>query len=169
MQGGLDSPLTERGVTQARSMGEILGREGVLDLPAFTSPQPRAARTAEIALGPGRACRDVRLREIGVGRFEGRLLSELRVEHPALFAEGAPLDWYFDAPGGEGFEGLRARVSAFLVDLRGPSVVVCHGITARVLRGLVLGLDREAMLGLPGGQGVVWRLSDGRHEVLTAP
>ena len=169
MQGGLDSPLTALGVAQAHAMGAILRREGALGLPAFTSPQGRAARTADLALGEGRARRDPRLREVGVGRFEGRLLSELTAEHPYLFDEGAPMDWYFDAPGGEGFEGLHARASAFLGDLTGPAVVVCHGITARVLRGLVLGLDRDAMAGLPGGQGVVWRLSGGRHEVLTAP
>ena len=169
MQGSLDSPLTERGVAQARAMGELLRREGASALPAFTSPQPRAARTAEIALGPGRARPDARLREIGVGPFEGRLLLELMAEHPGLFAEDAPLDWYFDAPGGEGYDAVLDRVTTFLAALREPAVIVCHGIAARVLRGLVLGLDREGMLGLPGGQGLVWRLAEGRHEVLTPP
>ena len=169
MQGSLDSPLTGRGVAQAHAMGEVLRREGVAALPAFTSPQGRAARTADLALGPGRARRDARLREIGVGSFEGRLLSELIAEHPFLFAEDGPLDWYFEAPGGEGWGGLHRRVAAFLADLAEPSVVVCHGITARMLRGLALGLDRGGMLELPGGQGAVWRDADGRHDTLTAP
>ena len=169
MQGWLDSPLTERGATQARAMGAVLRREGAAALPAFTSPQPRAARTADLALGEGRARRDPRLREIGVGAFEGRLLAELVEEHPLLFSEDAPPDWYFDAPDGEGHDALRDRVASFLAALDGPAVVVCHGITARMLRGLALGLDREGMLGLPGGQGAVWRVADGRHETLPAP
>ena len=169
MQGGLDSPLTARGVAQARAMGAVLRREGACSLPAFTSPQLRAARTADLALGPGRARRDPRLREIGVGPFEGRLLAEIMREHPLLFREDAPPDWHFDVPDGEGFDALHARVASFLAALGGPAVVVCHGITARMLRGLALGLDREGMLGLPGGQGSVWRVAQGRHETLAAP
>ena len=167
MQGSLDSALTAHGEAQARAMGELLRREGAAGLPAYTSPQGRAARTAELALGPDRARPDPRLREIGVGSFEGRLLDELRSELPFLFSEEGPLDWYFEVPDGEGYEALRARAASFLSELDGPAVVVCHGITARVLRGLALGLDRGGMLDLPGGQGRVWRIADGRHEVLT--
>ena len=154
MQGGLDSALTDRGVAQARAIGEILRREGALDLPAFTSPQLRAARTADIALGPDRraAATPGCARSASAGSRDGSCRSWWW-EHPALFDEGAPLDWYFDAPGGEGFEGLRARVSAFLKELLpGPAVVVCHGVTARVLRGVAMGLDREGMLGCREGR-----------------
>lgn len=166
MQGSLDSPLTERGRAQAAAMGRVLRREGARALPAFVSPQGRAVRTAELALGPGRATPDERLREIGVGGFEGRLLPELVAEHPFLFSEEGPIEWHYEVPDGEGHDALRARVSAFLAELRTPAVVVCHGITGRMLRGLALGLDRAGAWDLPGGQGVVWRIEDGRHEVL---
>ena len=168
MQGGEgDSPLTERGQRQAAEMGALIAAAGAGDLPVFTGPQGRARETARIAFGAGRAVPDARLSEIGMGPFSGRVLWELQAEHPDVFRDGS-LDWYFRVPGGETFDAMRARIQSFLDERDGPAVVVCHGMTARVLRGSVLGLDRAATLALPGGQGMVWRITNGVHEVLGA-
>jgi len=45
-------------------------------------------------------------------------------------------------------------------------VIVAHGIVGRVLRGLWLGLERGQLAGLPGGQGCIFHLKDGREKVL---
>ena len=47
--------------------------------------------------------------------------------------------WYDRCPGGEGFAALEVRCRAFLMDLTGPTLVVTHGITLRMLRCLALG------------------------------
>lgn len=169
-QGALDSPLTELGRTQAKEVGALLREIGVA--PAthqyFVSPQGRARATARILLdGEAEARVDERLSEIGVGDWAGLRRSEI------IAAAGLPdgasfLDLYRAAPRGEPFEALLARVTAFLRDLDGPTVVVTHGITSRFLRSAALGWGLDRLEELPGGQGVVHRVRDGWHETLDA-
>jgi probable phosphoglycerate mutase len=167
MQGGEgDSPLTARGRRQAAAMGTLLRAVGADALPAYCSPQGRAVETARIALGEGLARLDPRLSEVAMGPFSGRLIGELRSEHPDLFGEDMSLTWYFRIPGGERLETMQARLAAFLRDLPGPAVIVCHGMTSRILRGVALGLCLDATLALPGGQGIIHVVEDGRHRTL---
>lgn len=168
MQGRLDSPLTALGVSQAKQQGEILRREGIEGWALYASPQGRAWTTAQIALGAAadQVVQDVRLAEIDVGDWSGKSLADLQRRYPHMFDEHAPLDWYDHAPGGEGYAGLEARCRSFLAELTGPSVVVTHGITSKMLRCLALGLPCDDMMAVPGGQGVVHRVEDGEHQTL---
>jgi len=165
-QGQMDSALTELGRLQAMRQGrhlaalELSGR--LVD--CFVSPLGRARATAEIALAAiGRtATVDARLAEIDFGEWQGLTRAEIDLGWPDT--RGAhPFDWHFTAPRGEEFDVMLARVSAFLDHLGGPAVIVTHGITSRLLRGLWLGLDRAGMAALDGGQGVVFHLCDGRQ------
>jgi len=165
LQGWLDSPLTELGRAQAARQGAVLAAEGAVDLPLWSSPAPRALATAALAL-PGRSARpDPRLREITLGPWDGLTRAEIAALSPGVPLSAHPFHWY-DLTPGERFEGLRARVAAFMDELDGPSVIVTHGITSRFLRGAALGLDLDGIAALPGGQGVVWHLSAGTERVL---
>ncbi len=169
-QGGLDSPLTEKGEAQAREIGRILVRAGITPAShaAYVSPQGRALATARLALGDAwSAIPDDRLREIGVGEWEGWLMADIDAS-AGLPDDSRPLDFYTAAPGGEGLEALRARVRDFLDTLTGPSLIVTHGITSRMIRTLATGRDLDRFDELPGGQGVVFRVRDGQHEQLPA-
>ncbi|MEL7461529.1 MAG: histidine phosphatase family protein, partial [Pseudomonadota bacterium] len=152
MQGHLDSPLTPKGEGQADRQGVLLGR---LDLPAdatfWVSPQPRARATADRALGAFAASAhvDPRLREIHLGDWDGMTRKAINAAAPGILDLGL-MAWMDHAPGGEGLEGLRARVTDWLGALDGPAVVVTHGITSRMIRGTVLGLDVPGMEALPG-------------------
>ena len=167
-QGSLDSPLTAEGETQARAMGEVLTGAGVTaeNHAAFVSPLGRAMATASLALGPDWvATPDARLREIGVGAWEGWLIRDV-AEAAGLADFAATYSLYEAAPGGEGFEALRTRVLDFLAELQGPSVLVTHGTTSRMIRTLATGRDLDRFDELPGGQGVVYRVANGVHETL---
>lgn len=165
LQGWLDSPLTELGREQAARQGAVLSAEGALGLPLWSSPAPRALATAALAL-PGRTARpDPRLREITLGPWDGLTRPEIAALAAGVPLSAHPFHWYDQTPG-ERFDGLRARVEAFLGDLSGPAVIVTHGITSRFLRGAVLGLTLDGIAALPGGQGVVWHLRDGQERVL---
>lgn len=162
-QGQMDSPLTKKGRLQAYEQGQLLAG---LDLDwaqtdVFCSPQGRAVETASIALKvvDQDAVEDGRLREVSFGAWEGLTLPSIEAGWPHIDHAGDPFLWNFMAPGGERFEGLTERLVGFLEELRRPSVVICHGITSRVLRGLWLGLDMQAMGDLPGGQGCIHHLS----------
>lgn len=167
-QGALDSPLTAKGEAQARAMGEILSRAGITrnTHAAYVSPLGRAQATARLTLGEDwPATADPRLREIGVGKWEGWLLDDIAAA-AGLPDDSTPLDYYELAPGGEGLAGLRDRVSGFLATLGRPSVLVTHGITSRMIRTLATDRDLDRFDEVPGGQGVVFRLRGGAHETL---
>ena len=172
MQGGLDSPLTERGEAEARAVGGLLGGLGVAPWShrALASPQGRARATARLALGPlGLEARpDARLAEIGIGLWAGLTVAAIAARWPG--PPGEPLlAFYARCPGGEGLEALASRAGALLRELRGPAVLVSHGITLRVISALALGLPPAAAEGLEVPQGALARLRGGRREVLAAP
>lgn len=171
-QGQLESPLTERGRAQARAVGRAFAREiaNPARFAALTSPLGRARETAALVLAPlGLMARpDPRLMEVHLGAWQGLTDPEIFARWPeaedAMAAD--PFGWHFTAPGGERMEGMKARLRAVLAGLAGPTVIVAHGGTLRVLRALVLGLDDDAMRALPGGQGVIWHLKDGVHRTI---
>jgi broad specificity phosphatase PhoE len=51
--------------------------------------------------------------------------------------------------------------------LTGPTVLITHGLTSRVLRCLALGRPESDLGALPGGQGVVHVVEAGRAHLLT--
>ncbi|MGJ8623773.1 MAG: histidine phosphatase family protein [Yoonia sp.] len=169
MQGALNSPLTPKGIAQAQQQAAILARCDLAGFTAISSPQGRAFQTAGLAVAPlvGRIVTDNRLREIGVGDWQGRLRSELTFAGPPQDTPDGPIAMYEQAPGGEGFDGLEVRCRDFLADLRGPAVLVTHGITSRMLRMILLDAGRAALGELPGGQGNVFHLKDGVQSQLT--
>ena len=170
-QGALDSPLTTLGKRQAREIGGLLADMGVTPRSheMRVSPQGRARATARLIsqiTGHG-LFEDDRLREIGVGEFAGRTREEILAE-TGLGPEAHFLEAYARAPLGETFEEVMARVSDLLADLSRPTVLVTHGITSRFLRTAALGLGLDRIDEVPGGQGVVHRIRDGRHDTLDA-
>ena len=167
-QGAMDSPLTSLGVQQAEAQGRLLqahigaSRQHLL----LCSPQPRAVRTAGVALGHLNAVvrTDERLREITLGQWEGLGHDEIAK------AQGLDEDdafWWMDlAPEGEGHAAVAARVATLLAEITGPAILVTHGITACHLRGQLLGLSMPEIAKLPCDQGVVYCIRDKVEQVL---
>ncbi len=168
-QGRLDSPLTKAGRAQAVSVGQVLHDQAPgwsKRVTIMASPQGRANLSAKLALaGTGiTATPDERLREIDFGDWQGLTFDDIANGWPdrAALAETEPFLWHFQAPGGETLPDMIARCRAVLEDLTSPAILFTHGVTSRVLRGLWLGLDEYGMSDLPGGQGMVYHLSQ-RH------
>lgn len=169
-QGRLDSPLTSLGREQAAAQGRLLAGAGLSNgIACLTSPSGRTMATARIALAAigCQATPDARLMEIGFGRWEGLTALDIDMEWPDNRLGVDMFDWHFTSPEGEDFDAVRSRARSVLDDLKGPTVIVSHGITSRVLRGLWLGLDRKDMMDVGGGQGVVYHLKDGKQTKLS--
>lgn len=164
MQGELNSPLTSRGQAQARRQGAILRACDLAGFAMLSSPQGRAIQTAGIALA--NIAHDIhtddRLREIGVGDWSGKRRDDL----PMGEGPDALIQQYEAAPGGEGLNALGVRVAAFLADLKGPTVIVTHGITSRVIRHQIAGDAAIVSTSIHGGQGCVYHLKDGVQKLL---
>lgn len=171
MQGGLDSALTPAGRAQALRQAGILAACDLSGFEPWCSPQGRAMSTAALALPStlGAPRTDPRLREIGVGLWEGRLRGEIAELAGAEDEGGRGLAAYDLAPGGEGLKALEARCRAFLSERRSPLVIVTHGITSRVLRLVLTGQDLGRIDAIGGGQGIVWHLRDGVQRRLETP
>jgi len=168
MQGRLHSPLTPLGIAQAHEQRRILSGVDLSAFEVISSPQTRALHTAVevFAASAAQIRTDSRLCEIDAGAWQGRMRDELQIEGDPKVTVDGPLAFYEQAEGGEGFAALRLRCEAFVQSLNGPAVLITHGITSRMLRTVVLGLSTDAMVDLPGGQGVVFHLKDGVQSVL---
>lgn len=171
LQGRMESDLTPLGLLQARAMGALLHDLIRRDPPApwrlVASPLRRARHTAE-AIGArlGLALDlDERLVEIDVGEWSGRLRDEVHGENPHLVGDDA---WGFYAPGGETYEAMSTRLTAWLQEQAAEHerrlIVVSHGVAGRLLRGAYAGLSREETLRLDIPQDAVFRLSNGQID-----
>jgi broad specificity phosphatase PhoE len=174
-QGRLDSPLTERGLAQARRMGETLaGRVADREqLAIVASPLGRARETAAavcrvLEASPDRIETDARLTEIDVGIWSGLTYAEIAERWPDAITPARRRDWFFRSPDGETYDEIAARVRSWLDDAaaRSTLIVVAHGITSRLLRGLYLGLPRSELLRLELSQDAIFKLADGTVERL---
>ncbi|MEO9778397.1 MAG: histidine phosphatase family protein [Sedimentitalea sp.] len=168
LQGRLDSKLTAIGRTHAQRQNAILQEFGVTGWAWCSSPQGRAMTTAQIAAQELSAeiVPDVRLQEIDVGSWTGLRRDEIAEQVPHLF-ETEGLAWYDHAPDGEGLIALERRAKAFLDEMTGPTVIVTHGITSRVIRCLAQGLPAEAFDTVGGGQGVVYHIRNYESRLLS--
>ena len=169
MQGALNSDLTPHGHAQAREVNVLLADAGLTpDHRAWCSPQGRARQTAELALAGHFDTwqTDARLSEVSVGQYEGLLFEDALAEHHQTRPQDGPFDWHFHAPGGDNWHDFQGRIAAWLSELQAPAVVVTHGITSRVMRAIALGLGRQGVQDLPGGQGIIHRIRDGKADIL---
>jgi len=175
MQGHKNSDLTELGRTQALAMGRTLKAE-LAHEPGPTiflrSPLGRTRETSEIVgreLGiPSSEWReDIRLAELSYGSWEGSSWAEIEVTHPTALADWRADPHGYCPPGGETHLDLRRRCATMLTEIAAANtrtVVVSHGVSGAVVRGLNLGLDARAMFVLEKPQDAFFRLLAGSEE-----
>ena len=142
-QGHLDSELTDKGVVQARALGQRLARESFAAL--YSSDLGRALHTARMiaAVTGHEIVTDERLRERHLGVFQGLSGDEIKDKHPEEYRLHRTLGPEYVIPGGESVRQQVARNVDCLneIALKHPGekvVVVTHG-------GVVSGLFRHAL------------------------
>jgi probable phosphoglycerate mutase len=140
------TPLTRAGFAQADEMGralrQVLGARPALTL--WSSSAGRALQTLAIVaehleLDWHQARTDDRLVEIDMGAWGGRYYAELSQEVGPVVQEGGLLRC---APDGERYDQIAARVAGWLADTAadtGDRLVIMHGISSRVMRGVMTG------------------------------
>ncbi|MEZ4863721.1 MAG: histidine phosphatase family protein [Caldilineaceae bacterium] len=150
VQGQGDSPLTARGIAQAKSVGKRLQHEHFTTL--YASHLGRVVDTARyIADFTGHAITiDERLQERAYGIFEGLTHAEASAKHPATYQEyKINFSPDFAVPAAESSRQLLARGQAVFQDLaqRHPGerlVVVSHGSFLRFVLCDILGVPLGA-------------------------
>ena len=159
----MDTPLTKRGLEQARETGTALAKRRRFDT-VFSSPYKRAFQTAECILAGLKhkppIVLEERIREIEFGILDGLTTEGIKKKYPEEYArrEREKKYWY-RPPGGESRPDaftdtgrsvlsesdrpdVALRVHSFLGtltrDYRGKSVlVVCHSVVVLIFRRLL--------------------------------
>jgi broad specificity phosphatase PhoE len=149
------TPLTRAGFAQADAIGlemrAMLGAKPPLTL--WASPTGRALQTLAIVaehleLDWHAARTDARLVEIGMGSWGGRYYSDIVAEVGPVIDPATML--LRPAPDGESYGQIAARVAGWVNDADHDAtdrLVIMHGISSRVLRGVLQGLPIDPILG----------------------
>jgi probable phosphoglycerate mutase len=166
------TPLTRAGFAQADEIGRAL-RADLGARPALTlwsSSAGRALQTLAIVaehleLDWHQVRTDDRLVEIGMGAWGGRYYADVIGEVGAVITPNGLLR---PAPDGEDYPQIEQRVSSWLDDTAddaGDRLVIMHGISSRVLRGVLTDAPVDPEFGAriaPGlPQGSIVRIADG--------
>ena len=174
IQGQTDapSPLTVKGVEQARAYGRDLARYLGADIAQWAivgSPLSRCVQTLsalcdEAGVDFGSVVYDDRLKEVCCGDYAGKLRSEVELVDPDLFKGKAENSWYFRCPGGETLDDLSRRLQDWLAGIEAGRrlIVVTHGVAGKVLRGLYSGEPMAQALAEDSPQDAYFVMSQGK-------
>jgi glucosyl-3-phosphoglycerate phosphatase len=167
------TPLTREGCEQGTDMGVALKRhvDDATPMALISSPAGRTLQTLALIVEElGRDWHghdtDIRLREIDVGDWDGCYYKDIA---PDITTIMDPVHRLFikKAPGGEDYGDVAERVREWLGEqvFESEMLIITHGMTARVLRGILLGLGPLEGFGAPiaGGlaQGSMVAICDG--------
>ncbi|MHB8124790.1 MAG: histidine phosphatase family protein [Desulfitobacteriaceae bacterium] len=155
VQGRLDSPLTEKGLTQARNLALRLRGESIQYL--YSSDLPRAIATAE------EIRRELQLqtiipapmiREFSFGDWEGKLWADLRQTHQEIFKIWDSTPHLVQVPSGDNMNTITERAWDFLQELiikhQGETIcLVSHGMMLKLLVTKALGFSIDEWLKTP--------------------
>ncbi|MGN6481393.1 histidine phosphatase family protein [Luteibacter sp.] len=136
--GRADSPLTDAGIAQARSLGRALAARGIEHV--VSSTLGRALHTAEIVadIAGCTVSVDERLVERSFGELEGQNFDQMALD-PMWTAVVRCTDPDATAPGSESLREVAARVLAALHDARAlpyrTVAVITHGQSISALLG----------------------------------
>ncbi|MEM8919156.1 MAG: histidine phosphatase family protein [Pseudomonadota bacterium] len=170
------TPLTLSGFAQADEMGRALAirlpQDQPLDL--IASDTGRALQTLAIVaqhIGADwhQARHDARLREIDMGEWGGVYYRDLEDK---LEVDQKEMLFVTVAPGGESYADVALRLKNWIADqtLERDTVLISHGMTSRVLRGLLCGLAPHARFGVPIAEGLpqgsMVEIRDGAETVI---
>lgn len=164
--GQTDVPLSEEGKMQAEKAGRMLVQQGLKTDRVYTSDLSRARETAEIIstqAGLPRLVPDPALREMNLGSWDGKFISEIKRDFPREYEmRGKHLMTWKQGHGSENFFDLQYRAVKGLIrilknDSRTDIVLVAH---SGVLRAISNNLRGQSISD-------AWeKLGNGRMEIV---
>ena len=147
--GGIDVPLTRKGISQAKRAGQELKKMGIHIDVVFSSKLSRSIETAKIAIknfnSSGMIVNNITRTEALNERDYGELSGKYKEELLKLYGEKKVLDWRRSfstkPPNGESLQDVLQRVRPFflkkvlpLLKLEKNVLIVAHGNALRAFR-----------------------------------
>ncbi len=179
IQGQVNSPLTDLGISQARAISDYLS--GIFlnqELEIYSSPLKRAIQTAEIiAKGIDHLSSEViieeRLNDFNLGEISGTYGWDKVAE---IFPEQAQLrlqdPMRFHPSGGESGAEFEARLRSLMEELMSDGttkLMVSHGIVNKFIRGIYKNLSGKEMINLGESQNTIYCLEHGDETEIKIP
>ena len=174
LQGHKDTPLTLKGVQQARAMGDKLSQvlDGTQPRAFYSSPIGRSHQTATIVADSIKFDTELivlkkELKEITFGKWDGLNMEEILAGYEAIWRQRREAKWSSAPPDGESYKMASERANDFLVGLAGeyPTIIVAHGSINKVIRGCWRKLKPEEIFQLDEPQNGFYELKPGHKEV----
>ena len=179
IQGQVNSPLTDLGISQARAISDYLS--GIFlnqELEIYSSPLKRAIQTAQIiAKGIDHLSSEViieeRLNDFNLGEISGTYGWDKVAE---IFPEQAQLrlqdPMRFHPSGGESGAEFEARLRSLMEELMGDDktkLFVSHGIVNKFIRGIYKNISGKEMINLGESQNTIYCLEHGDETEIKIP
>jgi broad specificity phosphatase PhoE len=168
-QGEMDSPLTADGIEQVENIAKLLkiNIDTTDEWEVISSPLGRAQRSTEIIcdiLGwdVKKINIDDRLKEVSVGSWAGLTTQEIKASWPELINQTNHYNWYFNSPDGESYMAVVKRATEWLNSIKNKKkvIVVSHGLTSRIIRGVYGQLETDQTLRLEVSQTTFFKLTN---------
>ena len=179
IQGQVNSPLTDLGISQAGAISDYLS--GIFlnqELEIYSSPLERAIQTAQI-IAKGIDCLsseviiEERLNDFNLGEISGTYGWDKVAE---IFPEQAQLrlkdPMRFHPSGGESGAEFEARLRSLMEDLKGEDttkLLVSHGIVNKFIRGIYKNISGKEMINLGESQNTIYCLEHGDETEIKIP
>lgn len=177
-QGQKDSPLTLTGIAQVRAVAEtLLATVGdVRSCCIWSSSLPRTRQSVsvlcdQLGLDYGAVRFDDRLMERSYGRWEGLTLEQIEKRYRQDLGGEQKDRWGFTMNGtGESFSQVEQRLRSWLDDLDAGqhAIVMTHGGSGRVLRGILTGQSPEEIFADHSPQSVAFSVSNQMTKIIPA-
>lgn len=155
LQGTMDSPLTKKGISEAKTLRDTL-KDVVFDK-VFCSYLERSRKTAEI-ICEGKDVDIISLdglQEINYGSWQGTLVSEIKEKHPETFYNFTQNhESYVPIEGAESYRQLEERVRKVFDEIFGLGkteniLVISHGAVVQMVQMILKGLTLKDMKNIP--------------------
>ncbi len=172
------TPLTWDGCVQATKMGRALAPyvENDCPLSLCASPSGRTLQTLALIteqIGHNWHAHNVdnRLREIDIGDWEGRFYTDVLAEFGDFVDKENHL-FNRVAPKGENYAQIAARMREWIGEqtFENDMLIITHGMSARVLRGVLCALDQlegyDAPIAPSLSQGSMVMICEGEEELI---
>lgn len=163
LQGHDNSPLSERGIEQAKAIAGSI--RTLAPARVVASDLGRARETASL-IGYGGAPTDERLRELNMGEWTGERKSDLMANKPQLYS-----DWRagrFTPAGGESWDDFVLRIKTGLTDCvykaKGDLLAVVHSGVVRAACFSFLGLSPAQLLPVTPGTLTILEFDDAQSS-----
>lgn len=170
-QGRKDSPLTLKGIEQAKDVAATLNNsiEDYSKFKIVVSPQWRCQQFASViceltGIKFSDCIFEENLREHCFGLWEGKTEEEIEAAFPGFLAKRYVPEnyWSYIVPMGESYELLYSRVGKVLDKYKEQDIMfICHEMVSKVIRGHLLGLSPKQILPLKHPQDCIYRIVDG--------